>query len=243
LARALGPIALVPGQRQLIDIFRVSSIATGTWDHWLFRARPVLPLSVRDGTTAEVFGGQLEIRIGPGGAVLGYLSRWRPLLDDYEDVPQTSMPPTDTNGARRKVAYILDGEAALQHYLAPYFLSADGDDLEVSSACALSLVVRVARHSVEDPTKYVAVVEGGSGDYLFDWGVVPLADLSEAGFRELGSGDRIRIDSDGSRVTLGLVTVPAGAHLLLVNVIDQQTGAFRHHSEQVYVAPGQPLLA
>jgi len=241
LANAIGPMQLVPPQVKPIDVLPIASMQSGSWDHWLVRSRPQLTLDVTAGTYADVFGAEVDVRIGPAGAVLGYLSRWRPLSGEHIDVDLSAPPATASNTdpnhpAQRTIAFVLEGESAPQHYLAPYYLIANGEDLELASASPLSLVVHITRYSSEDPTQYVAVVEGGSGDYRFDWGLLPLSDFTEITLAHLGEGQTVTDRSTNPASSLSVVTLPIGAHLALLNVIDQQTGAFQHHSEQVYVA-------
>lgn len=240
LAEAVGPVLLVPPRLRPIDLFRVLDMEHGGWDHWLIRARPQLTLQIEDGASADVCGAQVDVRIGPGGAVLGYLSRWRPLLDEHVDVALSPPPQEEaedrSGSAKPAIVYALDGESSPQHYLSPYYAIADGDDLTLASACELSLVVHVVRYSLSDPSSYVAVVDGGSGDYQFDWGMLPFADFSDGALVELGAGETFSDRSADRLSTLSVVQVAPGAHLMLVNVVDRQSGAFKHHSEQVYVA-------
>jgi hypothetical protein len=244
LAKALGPVLLSPPQLQPIDLFRIASPQTGAFDHWLMRSRPRLTLKIEDGSSAEVFGAEVDVRIGPGGAVLSYLSRWRPLLGEHVDVPLAAPPEEEGEGGgqgqpKQGIVYVLEGESIPQHYLAPYYITDHGHDLDLSSACELSLVVHVVPYSTDDPSQYVAVVDGGSGDYVFDWGLLGLSDLGEGTLTRLGEGETVRDRSTTPESTLSVVKMPPGAHLALVNVIDRDTGAFRHHSEQIYVAPAQ----
>ncbi len=242
LAKALGPVLLTPPQLQPIDLFRVAAPGMSTWDHWLLRARPRLTLRIEDGSSAEVLGAQVEVRIGPGGAVLGYLIRWRPLLGEHVEVPLADPPPAEGSGdqeppEKQGIVYVLGGEAVPQHYLAPYYLTAQGDGLELASACELALVVRIVPYSAEDPSRYVAVVDGGSGDYVFDWGLLGLSNVGEGTLTELGEGAIVKDRSTTPESSLSVVEVRPGAHIVLLNVMDRSTGAFQHHSEQIYVAP------
>lgn len=244
LAKALGPMLLTPPQLQPIDLFKVASFQSGSWDHWLMRARPRLTLKIDDGSSADVFGAEVDVRIGPGGAVLSYLSRWRPLLGEHADVPLAAPPPAEEEGnqghpPKQGIVYVLEGESIPQHYLAPYYITDHGHDLDLASACELSLVVHIVPYSTEDPSQYVAVVDGGSGDYVFDWGLMGLSDLGEGTLIQLGEGEIVRDRSTTPESTLSVVKASTGAHIALVNVMDRNTGAFQHHSEQIYVAPAQ----
>jgi len=249
LVAAIGPAELVPSRVRPTDLMQVAPMGESSWDHWLVRHRPQLPSNIPAGTCADVFGATLEVRIGPGGAVLGFLSRWRPVLDEHAEVALGAPPETgETEGGSSQeeppLLYLLDGEATPQFYLAPYWPGEDSDDLTLSSACELSLVVGVVPASSEDPTRYAAVVEGGSGEYRFDWGTLPFSEFEENTLIELGEGEILEERSTDPPTKLSIVQLPPGAHLALVNVVDVKTGAFKHHSEQVYVAePSEPTDA
>jgi hypothetical protein len=236
---ALGPMLLVPPRVQPVDLFRVAAPG-GSWDHWLLRARPRLKLRVDDATWADVFGAQVDVRIGPGGALLGYLCRWRPVLDEYADVGLTPPPPNEDPAKPREqgVVYVLAGDATPQHYLAPYWAIDHGHELELASACQFALTVDIVRSSEGDPTQYVAVVDGGSGIYGFDWGLLPMSDIGGSGLVELGGGQTSIDRSTAAPSTVGVVTLPAGAHIVMVNVVDRVSGAFQHRAQQIYVAGG-----
>jgi len=247
---SLGSLEIVPARLRPIDLLQVAPMEGQDWDHWLVRSRPQLPLNAAAGVCADVFGAAIEVRIGPAGAVLGFLSRWRAVLDEHVEVALTPPPPpppppppsqsssgsTGQQPSEPVILYVLEGETAPQHYLAPYYPGEDDEDLTLASATELSLVVSVAPYSAEDPTKYVAVVEGGSGEYSFDWGTLPFSDFTENVLVELGGGEITSDRSTDPPSNLSVVDLTAGAHLVMVNVVDLKTGGFVHHSEQIYVA-------
>jgi hypothetical protein len=248
LFEELGPVELVPSRLRPVDLLQVASAEGAGWDHWLVRSRPQVPMRTADGACADVFGAEVDVRIGPGGAILGYLSRWRPLIDEHVEVAlapapppppsQSSSSPTISAEQAPTIVYVLEGESAPQFYLAPYYAGEDDEDLTLTSGCELSLVVNIVPYATDDPTRYVAVVDGGSGQYSYDWGTLPLAELGEAAgsLTELGQGETVPDRSTDPPGTLSVARIPAGAHVVLVNVVDVKTGAFQHHSEQVFVA-------
>jgi hypothetical protein len=240
---ALGAVELVPTRLRVSDILQVAATEGGGWDHWLVRSRPQLPLDPAGGVCADVFGAMVEVRIGPAGAVLGFFSRWRPVLDEHVEValapPPSSQGPASSSGGQQGepvILYVLDGESTPQQYLAPFYPGEDEEDLTLASATHLSLVVNLAPYSAEDPRKYVAVVEGGSGEYSFDWATLPFSEFAENVMVELGGGEIVADRSTDPPSNLSVVELSPGSHLVLVNVVDLKTGAFTYHSEQVYVA-------
>jgi hypothetical protein len=242
---ALGPVELVPTRLRISDILQVGAMEGGSWDHWLVRSRPQLPLDPAGGVCADVFGAMVEVRIGPAGAVLGFFSRWRPVLDEHVEValvPPTSQGSAGSGGGQQgepMILYVLDGESTPQQYLAPFYPGEDEEDLTLTSATQLSLVVDIAPYSAEDPGKYVAVVEGGSGEYAFDWATLPFSEFAENVMVELGGGEIVADRSTDPPSNLSVVELSQGSHLVLVNVVDLETGAFTYHSEQVYVAESE----
>jgi hypothetical protein len=236
LADAIGPSELVPARMRPIDLLQVAANGADGWDHWLIRHRPQLPSSTVAGTSADVFGAALDVRIGPGGAVLGFLSRWRPVLDEHVEVALVPAPSQENEHEEPPLLYVLGGESTPQHYLAPYWPGEDSEDLTLTSASELSLVVGIYPYSTEDPTQYAAVVDGGSGDYRFDWGMLPLSDFESNALVEVGEGQVVEDRSTDPPTKLSIARIPPGSHIVLVNVVDTKTGGFQHHSEQVYVA-------
>ena len=84
-----------------------------------------------------------------------------------------------------------------QFYLSPYYPGEDDDDLILGSACELSLVVNVVPYSKEDPTQYAAIVQGGSGQYRFDWGTMALAEFEGGEHRRAGRRGAHDRNADG----------------------------------------------
>jgi hypothetical protein len=252
LFQALGQMELMPARVQPVDTLQVASMDTGAWAHWLVRCRPRLPLSP-GGEVAEVFGAAVEVRIGPAGAIVGYLCRWRPVLPERVEVA-LSPPPEEASEGEESAAsagsggeagggsgeappplYVLEGENAPQFYLSPYYPREDDDDLVLASACELSLVVTVVPYSQENPSQYAAIVRGGSGQYRFDWGTMALAEFVDGSIAGLGEGELVTETQTDPPSVFSVMTMPPGAHLALVNVVDVKTGGFQHHSEQVFV--------
>lgn len=249
----LNRVALLPSLRPLsIDCVPRPD---GGWSHWLFRAQPRLPISADGTEVVDVQGTVLEVMVGNRNRILGFQLRWRPVTGErleidaadfsYDAGEEEESPP-------HGLVYYSDGDGAIQHYLSPYYLVADGDDLVLTSGCSYSLVISYGIVAKPDGGAAVtAVVDGGSGSYLFDWAMLALDDLGDGSIEGLGSGttEERRID-DTRALTLSTVTLPPGVHNLMVNAKDRETGAFKHHQQFVYCLPatdpgasGVPVVA
>jgi hypothetical protein len=129
----LGQVELMPSRVRPVDLLQVGAPEGQAPDHWLVRSRPQLPLRP-GGEATDVLGALIEVRVGPAGAILGYLSRWRPVGPDKAEVALAS-PPADEDGgasssgeppapsaaaAEPKILYLLEGETTPQFYLAPF---------------------------------------------------------------------------------------------------------------------------
>lgn len=210
-------------------------------DHWLYRAEPRLVLDGAGRTTAGVFGAEVEVRIGHMGRLISLRSRWTPISG--EKILTTLSPyreMEDMQGQGEAVPfinYVLDGEGAPQFYLAPYYFASDGHDIAVSSASPFSLTVDVARiaQTRRDLT-LVALVSGGSGAYLYNWATYSLLAI-EKGIREIGPGETIRIESDDGEADASRITIDNTPCVVLLNVKDSKTGAFKHCQQQVFPSP------
>ena len=147
--------------------------------------------------------------------------------------------PEDAEGELQPpfINYLLDGDGVPQFYLAPYYFASDGHDIGMSSASPFSLTVDVARvaQTSRDLT-LVALASGGSGAYLYNWATYSLLAIEE-GIREIGPGDKIRVDSGGGGADASLITIGNTPCVMLLNVKDSKTGAFKHCQQQVFPSP------
>jgi hypothetical protein len=213
------------------------------WDHWLYRAEPQLLLDGGAKTRAGVYGSQIEVRIGHLGQIITLRSRWRPLSGEriFADL-SPFQPPTETDSQSspdRKlqppfVNFLLEGDGLPQHYLAPYYFQTDGHDITTSSASPWSLTVDIGRiEQGESQMTLMALAQGGSGDYRYNWAVYSMPDIEE-GFRELGSGRTQVVDSADGKAMASLLDFANGHYIVMLNVKDRSTGAFKHHQQQVF---------
>ncbi len=261
LARRLGPLA--SGERPVVfvpplparplELLAVAAPGQRRWDHWLYRTQP--QLTPAPGARAlPVFGAQLEVRIGDGGQVIGFHARWRPLSGATRAARVTAWTaPTDGHGhdhdgpaaAHRPpaMAYVLEGAAVPQQYLAPYYLVTAGHHFQFASASEMSLLVGLSFDDDETSTGVTCDVAGGSGQFEFRWAATSLIDPG-ADRVDLGAGD---VGRDAAARTQARIRVPKGAWLIAVHVLDRATGAFKHHQEAVHSAPfavrGAPAFA
>lgn len=243
------------------------------FDHWLYRAEPQLVLDGGRRQTAGVFGAEIEVRIGHMGRIIGLHSRWTPLSGEKILAPLSPYAAEDDGhgeGEQRAhaaggehahageeqaplVNYVLDGDGVPQFYLAPYyFASQGGHHFGVSSASPYSLTVDFARiDQTRRNLTLVARASGGSGDYLYNWASYSLLAM-EDGVREIGPGERVRIDTAAGKADVSLIVLDNTPCVVLVNVKDSRTGAFKHRQHQVFPspwlvdadkAPGPPMTA
>lgn len=220
-------------------------------DHWLYRAQPELFVDEERMTSVPVMGTLIEIRIGNAGQVISVTSQWRSpngeeLLTDAapvageadghdHDHDHGADDHAAGNGGAPAYTYVLEGAGLPQHYLAPYIQIADHHGQGVRSGCAFALTVAYDRQQRDRGMTITAVVDGGSGDYAFAWAYYRLEGL-EGGIRTLDGLDRL-VDGAGGRQRVSSVSLDNGAYVLMINVKDRQTGAFRHFQQQVFSHP------
>lgn len=133
---------------------------------------------------------------------------------------------------RHELQYLLDGDRIPQYYLAPFYLTSDGHMLREVSACAYALTMALGRVQGAESMLLTAVARGGSGDYAYNFAVYRL-DRIEEGYTELGRGQSVEVETDDGTALMGAVEVPNGAYVVMVNVKDRATGAFKHTQQQV----------
>lgn len=233
---------------------RVGAQAVGrpdgsAWDHWLYRAEPQLNVDGGGRNKVSVYGAQVEVRIGHLGHVIGVRSRWRPITGERkvtDFLPFRGPAPDGGGGPGDKrqppiLNYLLEGDGIPQYYLAPYYFSTDGEDIQMFAASGWSLTVDVGRTAQDDSRMTLtALAQGGSGDYRYNWGAYSLSDL---GFRELGAGHTDLVDSLDGRATSSSIQLDNGHYTVMLNVKDRRTGAFRHYQQQVFSSPFRTPLA
>jgi hypothetical protein len=232
--KTVGNAPLLPPVRELSEaaLAAVSRPDGSTYDHWLYRLSPTLTLDGAGRRRALVLGAQLEVRIGHGGRVIGLSSRWHPISGAVKYAPISPFTPPPGDAGDDDVAqkpppiqYVLDGDDAQQYYLAPYYARVEEHVLALYSASPWSLTVDIGRVRQSQSTMtLVALAEGGSGDYAYHWGALPQLGLGE--FVDLGRGSAPSDNGAASQVEL-----PNGAYIVVLNVLDRATGAFKHHRQ------------
>jgi hypothetical protein len=237
----LQDIALLPpvGLLRRAGLYAVQRPEANGWDHWLYRAEPQLLLDGGAITRAGVFGAQVEVRIGHLGQVIDIRSRWRPLsgeriLTDFR--PFRSDDPQGQSGEKQPplINFLLEGDGIPQYYLAPYYFQTDGHDINMTSASNWSLTVDVGRtRQQQERMTLTALAQGGSGDYLYNWAMYSVEDFAE-GLRELGTGVSEVVSTGDGRANASSVELDNGHAIILLNVKDKATGAFKHHQQQIF---------
>ena len=211
------------------------------WDHWLYRAEPQLVLDGGGKTKAGVFGAQVEVRIGHLGRPISIRLRWQPLSGERKlsDPSPCRTPPDMPNNACAGAVtkFLLEGDGVPQYYLAPYYLLSDGEDVRMVGASPYSLTVDVSP-SAQGASRMTltAVAQGGSGNYAYNWAIYSVAKV-EDGIREIGRGSSDKVDSPEGRVDASSIEVDNGTYVVMLNVKDLKTGAFKHERRQVFANP------
>jgi hypothetical protein len=253
LSQELERVIVVPplDPREIATVMRPD--ARG-WDHWLYRAQPTLPAG-GDNRRLPVDGATFDVRIGGGGAVISFTFGWRPILADSFQTTVSAPPAAGAGGhgghgeahdddhhgehpAPPILAYVWDGDAAPQYYLAPYYLIPSDHDMNVASATPYSLVADFAwRDQEDDETEVAVMVEGGSGQYDFGFASYASDDLWDGALVIHDGSSRPMRTTAGEERDVGRVRIPRGARVLLVNIRDRRTGAFRHAAHLVVANP------
>jgi hypothetical protein len=237
--KTVGNAPLLPPVRELSEAApaAVPRPDGSTYDHWLYRLLPTLTLDGAGRRRALVLGAQIEVRIGHQGRVIGLNSRWHPLSGGVKYAPITLFePPPGENdkgatGSQPLIQYVLDGDDAQQYYLAPYYARVEEHVLGLYSASPWSLTVDIGRvRQGKSTMTLVALAEGGSGDYAYHWGAFP--DMGLGAFVDLDRGQAPRDNRSASQIEL-----PNGAYIVVLNVLDRATGAFKHHRQIVASCP------
>jgi hypothetical protein len=234
--KTVGNASLLPPVRQLSEaaLATVPRSDGSAYDHWLYRLSPTLTLDGAGRRRAVVLGAQVEVRIGHRGRVIGVSSRWHPISGAVKYAPIVPFTPPPADGSDDDAAqvpppiqYVLDGDDAQQYYLAPYYARVEEHVLALYSASPWSLTVDIGRVRQSQSTMtLVGLAEGGSGDYAYHWGALPQLGLGE--FVDLGRGSARSDNGAASEVEL-----PNGVYIVVLNVLDRATGAFKQHRQIV----------
>jgi hypothetical protein len=238
-------VILLPAlPKQPLELGLVPRPNEPVFDHWLYRTQPQLRLGPASRELIPVFGSSVDLRLGGQGQVIYYRARWRPLLREYRDVvlnPYSGSAGHHEHPSGKEslpqLVYVLDGDGIPQYYLSPYYLVNEGHAFAMESACAFSLTVSIARTALSNGMALTVTVRGGSGNYAFRWAAYSLDQVLESGFRELGTGSQSLVRSEEREDKQSTVFLSPGAYVVMVNVKDRKTGAFRHHQQQVHSVP------
>jgi hypothetical protein len=214
------------------------------WDHWLYRGEPQLLLDGGAKNRAGVFGAQVEVRIGHQGQIVHVRSRWRPLSGERILAHVTPLPAqfqSDVGGSSEQQAsilnFLLDGDDVPQYYLAPYYFVSNGDDVTTISASPWSLTADIGRtDQTDEKITLTALAQGGTGDYLYNWAVYSPTDVV-SGIRELGSGQPDIVKTDAGSARTSAIELNNGLYVVLLNIKDRASGAFKHHRQTVFSSP------
>jgi hypothetical protein len=252
--RALLPPVNLLRRSSLQAILRPDGSA---WDHWLYRARPQLVVDGDAKTRAPVFGAQVEIRIGHLGQPVSLRSRWTPLAPEKKLADLSPYRPSPADGDEGEehghteplLAFLLEGAGVPQFYLAPYYFHVDEHGATAASASAYSLTVDIAATKQDAKhTTVTALARGGSGDYSYTWAAYSYNRIHD-GLRIIGSGRQAAVRSREGPARISSIELDNGAHIVLLNVKDRATGAFKHQQAQIFSAPvfdgreeGPPLI-
>ena len=240
--KSVGTASLLPPVRELKEavLAAVPRPDGSSWDHWLYRCQPQLVLDGAGKTRALVCSAQVEVRVGHLGQVISLRSRWHPISGQtkYAPIVPFVAPPseqgdTSSSEAAPTVQYVLDGDGSPQYYLAPYHARQEDHVLAMYSATSWSLTVDIGRvRQGSSSMTLVALAEGGSGDYLYNWGAWSKAGLGP--FVTLGSGTPISSSQSG---VASQMEFPNDAYIVAINVLDRATGAFKHHRQTIAACP------
>lgn len=138
----------------------------------------------------------------------------------------------DRAGRKQPLFYLLEGEAVPQHYLAPYYFASDGHMLRMVTACEYSLTIEFGRSQGAESMLVWALANGGTGDYAYNWAAYTLERV-EDGYTALGRGQSVQVETNSGPAMAGAIELPNGAYIVMVNVRDRQSGAFKHAQHQV----------
>ena len=154
----------------------------GHLDHWMSRFRVSLTASRAEGEASiPVVGSGIDVRIGDDEKVIGFSSRWRPVIsrrnrerisqEEAHEAINNVHTKSDEVGVPLPLVYRIEGDNAPQNFIAPYYMVPDKHHWEFLPASSYSLVARIFEVQTADGTDLYASVRGGHGEYDFEWGV------------------------------------------------------------------------
>lgn len=207
-------------------------------DHWLCRFGIRIRCSDdRDEPRAEVLGAGIDLRIGDRGEVIGAHWRWRPAIN-----PRTRPRLARPEEARR-IVYRFNDQPARQTFLAPYYEIAEGEHSHLVPASDRSLACDILFSDAPGPVTLRAVASGGSGDYAYTWGRIPIAAFPPVIELLSGAIDR-RVDAGGGRsAVISEIEFGAEAGDVLLHVADRVSGAVIQLRRAVYPLAADGVLA
>lgn len=110
------PSQITPAVSQALD-------NSERFDHWFLQFSIQLPVEVSGGRAESVIdGASLEVRISPDGHIIGFKSRWRPVVRRFKS---DLLAPT---GDHYDLYFQYQGDTCPQKYLAPSYAYYDPDE-------------------------------------------------------------------------------------------------------------------
>jgi hypothetical protein len=216
------------------------------FDHWRYRLEPRVQ-GIRGRAAVPVYGAALELRIDAVGKIVSYQARWRPLSGRRIRRPfRPFVPPPPPEGSHRtheegalrsSLAYYQEGDAIPQVHLSAYHMVNVGHVWTAVSASDMSLVIDFVPKAIPDGIEVWAVVSGSGDRVQFAFASRP-ADDPTADVVDLGVHEGRTFEAENAPAVVACkVTLPVGTHVLMVNVEDRATGAFKHYAEMIANAP------
>lgn len=237
LAEALKPsedlpmVFMPPLPSSPVELAVVPHSSRSEWNHWIYRTQPQLAIS-RGGAMAPVLGSAIEVRVGDGGQLVGYHARWRPTTGTRLKAKRSVAPETEPRRRPPMPVYVLEGATVPQTSLSLHYLVDEGSDYALTSGCSLALLVEFELSDTETRMRIRAIPSGGSGKYAFAWAGYSIMDPF-AGVEPLGSGTT----EVGEHGTTSVLDIEKGASVVMVHVVDIDTGAFKHYQQLVVASP------
>lgn len=201
-------------------------------DHWLIK----FGFRIDNGQSASsVFGAALEIRVGNNNNtdfshIIGFSLRWTPYVRYiYDDIVTMADEPTGKHheptqehhkqDEKPVIAYKLDGESFPQNILSPFYINPSGHHLEFTPASKkYSIVAQILEVENERGKQLFPSVNGGSGDFIFQWAVWEQGNFQSS--LKIIEGDSIFVD--------------IGVHNVALHIIDQKTSVTLQTQSTIY---------
>lgn len=262
LPESLRRLALAPAQLRPAGASVL--VNDGGYDHWLCRFEPMLglgngePIAPVIGAAVDVrladFGTVIGVsmrwraltscvvrspRQAPVPRLLGHDHGGQHAVGDRGHAPGDPSAHAGPGGAvpngaasaqKDALVFVLEGEGVPQLYLTPFYRRLGGHAMSFASACPLSLTVDLWGHMVPGGMRLRAFAMGGSGRYAYEWAVAPIE--NPFALQRHGGGSTAADGIDGA--VTSAITVPVGAHLVVIQVRDERSGGFQHFQQQVF---------